>query len=138
MLGATWSEIDLGLKLWTIPGERMKAGVEHRVPLAEPALALLRKMVSIRRGDFVFEGQSGRPLSNMAMVLRRMMIDAMPHGFRSRFRTWTAECTSTPHEVAEASLAHTQGDRVVAAYRRGDFFEKRCDLRQDAGREILG
>ncbi|PGH56511.1 integrase [Azospirillum palustre] len=130
-LGAKWSEIDLGARTWTIPGERMKAGVTHRVPLTDPALALLKKMAAIQRGEFVFEGMTtGKPLSNMsmAMVLRRMKVDATPHGFRSTFRTWAAECTSTPHEVAEAALAHTQGDKVVAAYQRGDLFEKRRAL----------
>ena len=130
VLGARWDEVDIDRQIWTIPAERMKAGAEHRVPLTEPAVALLLKMASIRRGDFVFEGQSNRPLSNMAMamVLRRMGIDATPHGFRSTFRTWTAECTLAPHEVAEAALAHTIGDRVVAAYQRGDLFEKRRKL----------
>jgi len=101
------------------------------VPLSDPALALLRKMAAIRQGELVFPGQTAdRPLSNMAMamVLRRMKIDATPHGFRSTFRTWTAEQTRFPHEVAEAALAHTIGDKVVAAYQRGDFFEKRREL----------
>lgn len=131
VLGAKWSEIDLDAKLWIVPGERMKAGAEHRVPLSDPALALLRKLTAIRRGDFVFAGQSAeRPLSNMAMamVLRRMKLDATPHGFRSTFRTWVAEKTSFPHEVGEAALAHVVESKVVAAYQRTDFFDKRREL----------
>lgn len=133
VLGATWTEIDMDAKVWTIPGERMKAGAVHRVPLPDPALALLRKMAAIRvKGcELVFRGQlAGKPLSNMAMamVLRRMKVDATPHGFRSTFRTWVAEQTRFPHDVAEAALAHTQGDRVVAAYQRGDLFDKRREL----------
>jgi integrase len=131
VIGARWNEIDLDARLWTIPAGRMKAGVEHRVPLSEPAITLLRKLATIRRGDLVFAGQSaGRPLSNMTMLatLRRMKVAATPHGFRSTFRTWAAEKTSFPHEVAEAALAHTIESKVVAAYQRGDFFEKRRAL----------
>ncbi|MEI6560265.1 MAG: site-specific integrase, partial [Rhodospirillaceae bacterium] len=129
--GATWDEIDLDARTWIIPAERMKAEAEHRVPLSEPAIALLRKLSAIRHGDFVFPGQrSDRPLSNMGMTmtLRRMTIKVTPHGFRSTFRTWVAERTAYPHEVAEAALAHTQGDKVVAAYQRGDLFDKRRRL----------
>ncbi len=109
----------------------MKAGVEHRIPLSQPALALLRKLATIQRGDLIFEGQSaGFPLSNMAMamVLRRMELGVTPHGFRSTFRTWAAEKTSFPDEIAEAALAHTVKSKVVAAYQRGDLFEKRRAL----------
>ncbi|WP_299438935.1 site-specific integrase [uncultured Rhodospira sp.] len=129
VLGARWDEIDLAAETWTIPGERMKAGAEHRVPLSAPALALLRKMAAVRICPHVFPGQkAGRPLSNMAMkmTLKRMgREDITPHGFRSTFRTWAAEQTSTPHEVCEAALAHTQGNKVVAAYQRGDLLDRR-------------
>lgn len=131
VLGARWQEIDIEAGTWAIPPGRMKAGAEHRVPLSDSALVLLRKMAAIRQSDLVFPGQTtDRPLSNMAMamVLRRMKIDATPHGFRSTFRTWVAEQTRFPHEVAEAALAHTIGDKVVAAYQRGDLFEKRREL----------
>lgn len=131
VLGARWDEIDIAAATWTIPAERMKAGQEHRVPLTAPALSLLRKMAAIRRGDYVFPGQrKTRPLSNMAMamVLRRMCVDVTPHGFRSTFRTWAAEKTDFQHDVCEAALAHTQTDKVVAAYQRGDLFEKRRGL----------
>ncbi len=134
VLGAKWEEFDLEGAVWTIPAERMKAGAEHRVPLTPPALALLRKCQSVRQGDYVFRGQTvTRPLSNMAMamVLRRMKVDATPHGFRSSFRTWAAEQTRHQHEVAEAALAHVIADKVVAAYQRGDLFEKRRRLMED-------
>jgi integrase len=91
----------------------------------------LRKVAAVRVSDLVFPGQAvDQPLSNMVMqmTLRRMKIDATPHGFRSTFRTWTAEQTNFAHEVAEAALAHTQDDKVVAAYQRGDFAKKRAAL----------
>jgi integrase len=131
VLGARWEEIDLDARVWRVPPERMKAGKEHTVPLSDPAIALLRKLAAVRASDLVFPGQAAdRPLSSMAMqmTLRRMKVDATPHGFRSTFRTWVAEQTNFPHEVAEAALAHTQDDKVVAAYQRGDFTKKRGAL----------
>lgn len=135
-IGATWGEIDLEAGAWTVPAERMKGGVEHRVPLSEPALTVLREMAAVRlttaAGEFVFPGgRTGRPLSNMAMLglLERMeRTDLTVHGFRSSFRDWAAETTNAPREVVEAALAHTVGNKVEAAYRRGDLFEKRRDL----------
>jgi integrase len=132
VLAALWDEIDFQAKVWTIPADRMKAGREHRVPLSRAAIALLDKMQSARQGEFVFPGdRRGKPLSNMSMlmVLRRMGRDDLTtHGLRSTFRDWTAECTNFPREVAEAALAHVLGDKVEAAYRRGDLFEKRRRL----------
>ena len=131
VLGATWDEIDLDARIWTVTAVRMKAGREHRVPLSDPAVALLRKLSAVRRGAYVFPGQrKDHPLSNMVMkmMLRRMQVEVTAHGFRSTFRTWAAEKTGVAHEVAEAALAHTQGDKVVAAYQRGDLFEKRRAL----------
>jgi integrase len=134
-LNARCSEIDLDRRVWTIPVERMKAGREHRVPLSSRAVALLK---SLRHKDmdpdglWVFPGSApGKPLSSMAMLmtLRRMKRgDLTAHGFRSTFRDWAAERTNYAREVAEASLAHTLGDKVEAAYRRGDLFEKRAHL----------
>jgi integrase len=128
VIGARWDEIDMGARLWTIPGVRMKAGKEHRVPLSDAAMAIVEAMVA-RRGDFVFPGgKARRPLSNMAllMTLRRMGRDDLTaHGFRSTFSDWCAERTAYPSEVREMALAHMVGDRVEAAYRRGDLFEKR-------------
>jgi integrase len=132
VLGAKWSEIDLRARLWTIPAERMKADREHRVPLSEPALAILAAMHEVREGDFVFPGgRARRPLSNMSMLmlLRRMgRGDLTAHGFRSTFSDWCSEQTNFPAEVREMALAHAVGDKVEAAYRRGDLFEKRRQL----------
>jgi integrase len=132
--GATWAEIDLRAHLWTVPAARMKAGKEHRVPLSEAALALLRSLP--RDGDVVFRGQrSDVPLSDMSLtaVLRRMgRGDITVHGFRSTFRDWCAEAegNSFSREVCEHALAHSLPDKVEAAYRRGDLLEKRILLMQ--------
>jgi integrase len=110
---------------------RIKAGIEHRVPLTEAALAILDKAEQVRRGEYVFPGQKpGRPLSIMAMemMLRRMKVEVTVHGFRSSFRDWAGECTAFPREIAETALAHVVGDATERAYRRGDALEKRCAL----------
>jgi len=132
VIGAKWDEIDLSERLWVVPAERMKAGKEHRVPLSDATLAILEGIQKSRQGDHIFPGgKAGRPISNMAMLmlLRRMgRGDLTAHGFRSSFRDWAAERTTFPAEVAEMALAHTVGDKVEAAYRRGDLFEKRRQL----------
>jgi integrase len=137
VLGATWTEIDAAASLWTIPAARMKARREHRVPLSGPATALLRRLATKREGEHLFAGQrEGKPLSNMAllMALRRMdRGDLTAHGFRSTFRDWAAETTAFPSEVVEMALAHAVGDKVEAAYRRGDLFEKRRELMEAWG-----
>jgi integrase len=131
-IGARWDEIDLPRKVWTVPGSRMKAGKEHRVPLSARALEILRELAPAGRDGFVFPGQRrGRPLSNMAMLatLQRMGRDDLTvHGFRSTFRDWTAERTSYAREVAEMALAHRISDAVEAAYRRGDMIAKRARM----------
>jgi integrase len=133
-IGAMWSEIDMHAALWTIPPERIKAGKEHRVPLSAPALAILKRMAKVRQGDapFVFPGgKRDKPLSNMAMLKlidRMERPDLTAHGFRSTFRDWAAERTNFPQHVAEMALAHAIGDKVEAAHRRGDLFEKRRQL----------
>jgi integrase len=131
VLGATWSEMDFKTCTWTVPAERMKARREHRKPLGSSALAIPAALWQTRESTFVFPGRSaGRPLGPVAMqqVLQRMRASATVHGFRSSFRDWAAERTNFPHEVAEMALAHTVGDKVEAAYRRGDLFEKRRQL----------
>jgi integrase len=132
VLGARFEEFDLDRAVWTVPAARMKAGREHRVPLAKRALEIVKSLHAIRAGDYVFPGQKvGKPLSVMAleMVLRRMKVEsATPHGFRSSFRDWSAECTTFPNEVCEAALAHVIGNKAEAAYRRGDLFDKRRKL----------
>ena len=110
----------------------MKAGKEHRVPLTDRAIAILKALP--RDGDYVFLGaRKDRPLSNMAMLeLVRGMRDGLTvHGFRSTFRDWAAEQTSYPHEMCEIALAHAVGNKVEAAYRRGDMMEKRRRLMAD-------
>jgi len=114
-----------------VPAGRMKGGREHRIPLSSPALAVLKRMAKIREGDHVFPGDRRAMLSNMAllMLLRRMEHgDLTAHGFRSTFRDWAAECTDFPNEVVEMALAHSVGNKVEAAYRRGDLFDKRRKL----------
>ena len=132
VIGAVWDELDLEDATWIVPGVRMKTGREHRVPLSSGARAVLRQMQQIRQSEFVFPGmKAGRPLSNMALlqVLKRMeRSDLTAHGFRSSFRDWAAEMTDVSGEVAEMSLAHIVKDKVEAAYRRGDLFEKRRQL----------
>lgn len=130
VLGARWEEIDLNAALWVLPPARMKAGREHRVPLAPEAIAVLAPLQQIQVNEFIFPGQkTDRPLSNMAMemLLRRMgMADRTTiHGFRSAFRDWAGEETSVAREVAEAALAHSVGDATERAYRRGDSLSKR-------------
>lgn len=128
-----WGEIDLKAKVWTVPAHRMKAGREHRVPLSDRAANLLAEM-KLPGSDadaFVFPGaRKSKPLSVMTfdMQLRRMDCDYTVHGFRSAFRDWGGEETVFPREVAEAALAHTVGDEVERAYRRGDALEKRRNL----------
>lgn len=132
---ATWSEFDLDAGLWVVPADRMKAGKEHRVPLTSEALAVLEAMRETSTGELVFPGmRSGKPLSDMTLtaVLKRMeRADLTAHGFRSTFRDWAAEATEYPHEMAEMALAHTVGNKVEAAYRRGDMFEKRRRMMND-------
>lgn len=131
-IGATWAEVDLEKAVWTVPGERMKAGKEHRVPLSPRAVAIL-ETAKLHGGKYLFPGQSGGKLSGMAMamLLRRMKVGVTPHGFRSAFRDWSAERTGYSHEVCEMALAHTIGNKVEAAYRRGDLFDKRRRLMDD-------
>lgn len=131
--GATWSEIDENTGVWTIPAERMKAGNEHRVPLSAAALKLLRLLPRLDGTELLFPGTKGQPLSDMTMtaVMRRMQVDAVPHGFRSTFRDWAGEKTNHPRELAEQALAHTLESKVEAAYRRGDALEKRRQMMEE-------
>ena len=133
IIGSRWSEIDLDTKKWTIPAGRMKAKKEHRVPLTGRSLEILKTLP--REGGFVFPGgRKGVPISNMAMaeVLKRMgRLDITVHGFRSAFRDWAAERTAYPNHIVEMALAHVIGNKVEAAYRRGDLFAKRARLMAD-------
>lgn len=131
-LGARWSEINLDARFWHIPASRMKARRDHRVPLSGAALNVIGAMQDTRTSDYVFPGKrNGKPLSGMAMLmlLRRMgHADITAHGFRSTFRDWVAEQTSVPNDIAEMALAHVNPNKVEAAYKRSDVFEKRRNL----------
>jgi integrase len=131
VLGARWDEIDVERAVWVIPGERMKGGREHRVPLSAPALAVLERMAARRESQFVFPGHSKQILSHntLYLLIRRFgRGDCTTHGFRSSFRDWAADQTSFSREVAEAALAHVRGDETERAYARTDLFEKRRRL----------
>jgi integrase len=127
---ARWSEIDLAGRVWTVPGERMKIGREHRVPLSEAAAALFQALP--RRGPYVFPGRGSALAQNTMLHLLKVQLgragEATVHGFRSCFVDWATEQTAFPSEVREMALAHAVGDKVEAAYRRGDLFQKRRDL----------
>jgi len=132
VLGARWNEIDMNAQRWVVPAERMKALREHRVPLCPTAVRVLERARALHNGDLIFPSRPfDRPLSSASMmaVLKRMnRADLTVHGFRATFRTWAAERTIFPREVAEAALAHVVGDDTERAYQRGDLFEKRQKL----------
>lgn len=140
VLQAQWKEIGQEEGMWIIPAERMKARREHRVPLSEKAVSILNSLPQIDNNPFVFPGfRQGRPLSNMALLqlMRGMGFSSegereiyVPHGFRSSFRDWSGEVSSFPRDVAEMALAHAIENKVEAAYRRGDLFEKRRQMMQ--------
>lgn len=133
--GARWSEIDMQTCLWTIPKERMKAGKEHRVPLNAEAMEILTVVPKNETSDLIFIAPKGGTLSDMTLtaVMRRMKVDAVPHGFRSTFRDWVSERTNYPRELAEQALAHVIGNKVEAAYRRSDILEKRRVMMSEWG-----
>lgn len=144
-LRTTWGEVDFDAAVWTIPGERMKMGVEHRIPLGPLALDILHEQAraSNRRPDaYVFAGQKrGSPLSQMAMtmVLRRMKLSQYTvHGMRSSFRDYIGDMTDHPESIVAQALAHQVGDETMRAYRRGDAFLKRRVLMRDWERYLLG
>ena len=131
--GATWDEIDRERAVWTVPAERMKAGVEHRVPLSTGALDVLCHIAaSARRGPLLFSTVRGKTMhdNSLSKLLRDEGIAGVPHGFRSSFRDWAAERTDYPRAVVEAALAHRVSDRVEAAYFRSDLFDRRRELMQ--------
>ena len=139
--GATWDEVDLDARSWAIRAERMKARREHRVPLSTGALDVLTRAQALRkRSGLLFTTSKGKPLSDMVLVMlmRRLDLDAVPHGFRTSFRTWALEQTNAPWAVAEAALAHTLGDATEAAYARSDLFERRRELMQAWSNFVVG
>jgi integrase len=138
--GATWGEVDLTDATWTVPASRMKMKKEHRAALNDEAVALLKTLprnAEPRTDDLLFPNSKGGILSDMTLtaVLRRMgRSDITAHGFRSTFRDWASERTNYPRDVVEMALAHAIGDKVEAAYRRGDLFEKRRRLMREWGK----
>lgn len=134
VIGATWNEINRAKKIWTVPADRMKGKKEHEVPLSDRALAILDEAArgrEVKPDDPIFHGtRATNPMSNMAMamLMRRMDIEATPHGFRSTFRDWAGDHTNFPREIVEHALAHQVGDDVERAYRRGAALEKRRKL----------
>ena len=149
--GAVWPEIDLEQKIWTVPGVRMKSGIEHRVALSGAAIDLLKALPRFVGNDLVFPGaKAGKPMSDMTLsgVMRRMHADeiavkragwldpklkksAVPHGLRSTFKDWVGEKTDYPSDLAEIAMAHKVGNAVEQAYRRGDMMEKRRKMMED-------
>ena len=138
--GALWSEIDKVSRSWTIPGERMKAGKSHKVPLSVQAFAVVERAASLRESgaqqiesDLVFPNRNGLPFSDMVFLklLRDMEFPYTMHGFRASFRTWATEATEYPHEMLELALAHSVGDETVRAYMRSSMVEKRRHLMED-------
>ncbi|MCK0102758.1 site-specific integrase [Pseudohalocynthiibacter sp. F2068] len=112
---------------WIIPAERMKTGKEHRIPLSKEAMAVVEQAKPFERGGFLFPSVRKGVISDatMSRYMERRGMKARPHGFRSSFRTWCAEATDTPREVAETALAHVVGGSVERAYRRTDYLDQR-------------
>jgi integrase len=138
--GATWSEIDLAARVWTIPPARMKAKHEHRVPLGERALAILAEAQALG-SDFLFPGtKAGRPLSDMTLpkLVKEIGYPVDVHGFRTSFRTWAQERTNFPRDVVEKALAHSIRDKSEAAYARSDLFERRRKLMEAWAAHVAG
>ena len=128
---AMWNEFDLENLVWTVPASRMKNGLEHRVPLTAAAVDVLQRAQEL--GDatgLAFPSERGKPMSDstLSKLLRENGIDTTPHGVRSAFRTWAAECSDVPREIAEFALAHVEGSTAELAYRRTDYFERRRQL----------
>ena len=134
--GATWTEIDFDAATWTVPAERTKTRTEHRVPLSDPALAVLERAREVGGGsELVFPSARGKVLQDalLSRLVRDCNIEAVPHGFRSSFRQWAAERSGVPREVAEAALGHAVGSAVEQAYQRSTLFQKRVPLMQAWG-----
>ncbi len=130
---ATWDEIDLDAKIWTVPADRMKAERAHRAPLSTPAIALLKALPHFEGSPHVFSAPRGGALSDMTIsaVCRRMKVNAVPHGFRSSFKDWARSSTSYADEVSELALAHISSDATRAAYARDELLPKRIRLMRD-------
>ena len=138
---ARWDEIDEESATWTIPAGRMKANREHRVPLSGRALEVLALAGALRdETGYVFPSSRGRPMgeNTLARFCRELNLGCVPHGMRSSFRDWSAECSDAPREVCEIALAHVNSDRVERAYRRTDLFERRRTLMEEWAQYLNG
>ena len=139
--GARWSEMDLSRATWTIPGDRMKMGRPHRVPLSSACLRVLSaaKALGTKRTDLVFPSRQRKTLSDstVSKLLRERGVEAVPHGFRSSFRDWCSE-SGVSREVSEFALAHVEGNAVVAAYLRSDLLEQRRQVMESWGHYVTG
>lgn len=127
---AVWSEFDLQARLWVVPADRIKAGKEHKVPLSDAALKLLKALPTFGEDGYLFTAPRGGPLSDMSIsaVCRRMAVDAVPHGFRSSFKDWARNRSAYPDEVSELALAHVNSDATRAAYARDELLPQRKKL----------
>lgn len=134
--GARWDEIDMEARVWRVPADRIKAGKPHRVPLSDDAMAVLERAPRMAGSDLVFTAPRGGQLSDMtlAKVLKRMEVDATPHGFRSTFKDWARSCTTYADEVSELALAHVSSDATRAAYARDELLPQRTRLMADWAR----
>jgi integrase len=130
---ATWDEIDLAAKVWTVPADRMKAHKDHRVPLSDAVLELLQRTPRMEGSNLLFTAPRGGALSDMSIsaVCRRMEVDATPHGFRSCFKDWARSRTAYPDEVSELALAHVNSDSTRAAYARDELLPQRARMMTD-------
>ena len=131
--GADWSEIQGDC--WVVPASRMKGNRAHRVPLSGAALAVLQTARGLNGDGLIFPSNKGKVLSDstLSKLVRENGIGAVPHGFRASFRTWAAECSDVPREIAEFALGHVEGSAAELAYRRTDYFEKRRELMEQWG-----
>ena len=141
--GAEWSEFDLERRTWTIPGERMKGGLIHRVPLSVQALNVLQRVRAVRGDERYVFGYRERgkprlfPGSKMSVLMRTLELPGTPHGFRSSFRVWAGEVAQMPSELAELCLAHVETDHRKKAYQRSDYLDRRRPYMQDWADYVL-
>ena len=138
---ARWDEFDLESMTWTVPASKMKNGLEHRVPLTPAAMDVLERAQELRDDSgLVFPSAHGKPMSDstLSKLLRENGIETTPHGVRAAFRTWAAECSDVPREIAEFALAHVEGSAAELAYRRTDYFERRRRLMEAWADYITG
>ena len=131
--------------IWTIPADRLKGRKgqtqDFDVPLSAEALAVIEQARRLARGGWLFPNISGGGVISdmtLSMYMRRAGLEARPHGFRTSLRTWLAECTNAPHEVAETVLQHVAGNKVTLAYRRTDFFDQRLALAERWALHVTG